>query len=123
MAWIENSYGELLMVRQAKGNCRWALPGGKVKRFESLKIALKREIKEETGLRVLSMEPMDYYDRSASGNLTVLYRVRVARPKSGLNIVQTAEILEGDFKGKLPANSTPSAKYFWRRARSSSFLS
>jgi ADP-ribose pyrophosphatase YjhB (NUDIX family) len=117
MAWIENGYGELLMVRQAKGDRRWALPGGKVKRFESLTTALKREIKEETGLKVLSMEPVDYYDRYASGNLTVLYRTKVARPKNGLKIPKTVEILEGEFKDTLPANCTPSARYFWKRAR------
>lgn len=123
MAWIENGYGEVLMVRQAKGDRRWALPGGKVKRFESLKVALKREIKEETGLRVISMEPMDYYDRYASGNLTVLYRTKVIRPKNGLNIVETAEILGGEFKNKLPANCTPSARYFWKRALADAFSS
>jgi len=117
MAWIENAYGELLLVRQAKGNRRWALPGGKVKRFESLKAALKREVREETGLKVLAAEPIDFYDRYGSGNVTVLFKARVSRPTGGLKIKETVEILEGDFKEMLPANSTPSAKYFWRRSR------
>jgi len=117
MAWIENAYGELLFVQQAKGPKRWALPGGKVKRFESLSSAIKREIKEETDLKVIHLEPIDFYDRYASGNVTILYRVKVQRPKAGLKIKKTTEILGGDFLDKIPANSTPSAKYFWKKQR------
>jgi ADP-ribose pyrophosphatase YjhB (NUDIX family) len=47
MAWIENDQGAVLFVRQALGRKLWTLPGGKVKRSESLKSALKREVREE----------------------------------------------------------------------------
>ena len=53
MAWIEDSDRNVLLVRQAAGLKLWTLPGGKVKRGESLLKALKREAYEETGLRVL----------------------------------------------------------------------
>jgi 8-oxo-dGTP diphosphatase len=53
MAWIEDSDRNVLLVRQAAGLKLWTLPGGKVKRGESLVKALKREAYEETGLRVL----------------------------------------------------------------------
>ena len=52
MAWIEDSDQNILLVRQAAGLKLWTLPGGKVKRGESLVKALKREVHEETGLRV-----------------------------------------------------------------------
>ena len=52
MAWIEGSTEGVLLVRQGTGLKLWTLPGGKVKKGESLVKALKREILEETGLRV-----------------------------------------------------------------------
>ena len=52
MAWIEDSDQNILLVRQAAGLKLWTLPGGKVKRGESLVKALKREVYEESGLRV-----------------------------------------------------------------------
>jgi 8-oxo-dGTP pyrophosphatase MutT (NUDIX family) len=53
MAWIEDLANGVLLVRQAAGLKLWTLPGGKVKRDESLVRALKREVREETGLRVV----------------------------------------------------------------------
>lgn len=52
MAWIEDAEQSVLLVRQAVGLRLWTLPGGKVNRGESLVKALKREVYEETGLRV-----------------------------------------------------------------------
>ena len=51
MAWIEDAEQRVLLVRQAVGLRLWTLPGGKVKRGESLVKAIKRELYEETGLR------------------------------------------------------------------------
>src|SRR5260370_33715462 len=51
MAWIEDAEQRVLLVRQAVGLRLWTLPGGKVKRGESLVKALRRELYEETGLR------------------------------------------------------------------------
>src|SRR5580693_4381380 len=43
MAWIEDAEQKVLLVRQAVGLRLWALPGGKVKRGESLVKALRRD--------------------------------------------------------------------------------
>src|SRR6202030_2847377 len=51
MAWIEDAEQKVLLVRQAVGLRLWTLPGGEVKRGESLVKALRRELYEETGLR------------------------------------------------------------------------
>jgi 8-oxo-dGTP diphosphatase len=63
MAWIENDHGSLLFVRQAAGQKLWTLPGGKVKRNESLEPALKREVREETGLSIRASEYLQICDR------------------------------------------------------------
>jgi hypothetical protein len=42
MAWIEDAEQRVLLVRQAVGLRLWTLPGGKVKRGESLVKALRR---------------------------------------------------------------------------------
>lgn len=53
-AVIFNKAGRVLLVRQAKSRGgRWELPGGKVKKRESLPDAIVREVKEETGLDVV----------------------------------------------------------------------
>ena len=47
MAWIQDSFQRVLFVRQVTGLKLWTLPGGKVKRGESLVNALKREVYEK----------------------------------------------------------------------------
>ena len=79
MAWIENDQGSVLLVRQTAGQKLWTLPGGKVKRGESLERALKREVREETGLSVRASEYVRMYDRPKRGAITILSRVLVQR--------------------------------------------
>ena len=52
MAWVENGFGHVLMVRQAQGNRVWTLPGGKVRGTEELAKTLEREVREEIGIGV-----------------------------------------------------------------------
>jgi len=51
-ALIRNPSGECLFVKTQKWGGRWGIPGGKVEYGENLVSALKREMKEETGLSV-----------------------------------------------------------------------
>src|SRR3954466_9549612 len=57
MAWIEDAYGNFLMVRQAQGKKLWTLPGGKVKATETLEAGLFRELEEEIGGQVRTAYP------------------------------------------------------------------
>jgi 8-oxo-dGTP diphosphatase len=89
-AVIWNAGGEVLLIRRANPprQHEWSLPGGKVEFGEPLRLALLREIREETGLEieilglldVVELMPedqslihyvlMDYGARVLSGDLT-----------------------------------------------------
>ena len=51
-ALIEDEQGRYLMVRTHKWGHRWGIPGGKIERGEESEAALRREIREETGLEI-----------------------------------------------------------------------
>ncbi len=55
-ALIFNSQDEVLMIRTQKWSNLWGIPGGKVKYGEPSVEALRREIKEETGLDIGDIE-------------------------------------------------------------------
>ena len=55
-ALIFNSKNEVLMVRTHKWSNKWGIPGGKIKLNEKSEAALRREIKEETNLKVDKIE-------------------------------------------------------------------
>ncbi|MEM6821316.1 MAG: NUDIX hydrolase [Verrucomicrobiota bacterium] len=119
MAWLENPFGEVLMVRQVRGSKRWAFPGGKVKVGESLRMALRREVYEETGLYVVNASPMDLYDRYSKNNISVLYRIAV-KPYKQLKAKNPDEISDICFQKNVPANGTPTLKFFWKRIKENS---
>ncbi|HTV75740.1 MAG TPA: NUDIX domain-containing protein, partial [Candidatus Baltobacteraceae bacterium] len=53
---IFDSKGEALMVRTHKWSNLWGIPGGKIKFGETAQAALRREILEETGLKVSGIQ-------------------------------------------------------------------
>jgi ADP-ribose pyrophosphatase YjhB (NUDIX family) len=116
LAWIQDAYGNVLLIQQTAGKQLWSLPGGKVRSEEALKVALRRELKEEIGLTVVSAKVIDLFDRPVRCGLAVLFQtvLRKGRLKLGAN-----EIKDAAFVDKLPPNSTPSVQYFWSRRFSS----
>jgi ADP-ribose pyrophosphatase YjhB (NUDIX family) len=112
MAWIEDSESNVLLVRQAAGLRLWTLPGGKVKRGESLVKAVKREVFEETGLRVQVGPLLGVLDRRDKDAITLLF-VGLSTDRSGKVRLKQKEIQKASYQAVLPKKASPSAKYFW----------
>jgi phosphoglycolate phosphatase-like HAD superfamily hydrolase/ADP-ribose pyrophosphatase YjhB (NUDIX family) len=53
---IFNAKGEALMIRTHKWSNLWGIPGGKIKYGETSETALRREILEETGLKISGIQ-------------------------------------------------------------------
>jgi 8-oxo-dGTP diphosphatase len=61
VAVIQNSEGKILLTRRQEHTHQgglWEFPGGKVERREDLSQALKREIREELGIEVITHQPL-----------------------------------------------------------------
>jgi ADP-ribose pyrophosphatase YjhB (NUDIX family) len=116
MAWIEDAKENVLLVRQAAGLRQWTLPGGKVKRGESLVRALKREVYEETTLRVSVGSLLGVLDRKDKDAITLLFS---AVPETLARKIKhkQKEIAKIGFRARLPSKASPSAKYFWSARR------
>ncbi len=59
---IFNSREELLLIKSHKWNDIYTIPGGHVEVGESLEEALRREVKEETGLDVFKVEFLCFHE-------------------------------------------------------------
>jgi 8-oxo-dGTP diphosphatase len=116
MAWIEDADEKVLLVRQALGLRLWTLPGGKVKRGESLVKALKRELYEETGLHAQIGSLLGVLDRRDKDVITLLFAA-VPKKKSIKVNQNNKEIEKADYQTSLPKKASPSAKYFWSARR------
>lgn len=114
MAWIENQFGDVLLLKQKRGNQLWTLPGGKVRMRESLLGALKREVQEETGLKIQSIVLGDIFDRPEKGVITFLYFARI-KGRSDIVYPKANEIETAKFTSAMPRTPTPSLKFFWKR--------
>ncbi len=112
LAWIQDAYGNVLLIQQAAGKQPWSLPGGKVRSDEPIKAALRREIREEIGLTVVSAKVVDLFDRPQRCGLAILFLTKLRKGKLKL---PAKEIRAAAFVSKLPANATPSVRYFWQR--------
>ena len=116
MAWIEDADQNILLVRQTAGLKLWTLPGGKVKRGESLVKALKREVYEETGLGVQIGSLLGVLDRRDKDAITLLFAAIPNLESIKVN-QNNKEIKKAEFQTSLPKKASPSAKYFWSARR------
>lgn len=119
MAWIENQYGEVLLLKQERGRRLWTLPGGKVRSREALKTALQREVREETGLKVEILSLRCVFDRPLKGGISFLYAARIKNRREKIE-PRAGEIETAKFSAVLAKNATPSLRYFWKFVREGS---
>jgi ADP-ribose pyrophosphatase YjhB (NUDIX family) len=117
MAWIEDPFGKVLLVKQTAGRKAWTFPGGKVTAKETLLAALHREVRQELGVQIEAASLIDYYDRPEKSNVTFLFRV-LLKPGHQLRIPKD-EIEKYAFRNSVPQLATPSLEYFWSRAQKS----
>jgi colanic acid biosynthesis protein WcaH len=81
--------GALLFLRRnnqpAKGE--WWFPGGRIRKGESLEEALRREVKEETGLEVSSYKLINVYSRvfPERHDIAIAYLCKCKKGKVKLN--------------------------------------
>ena len=102
-AFIADDRGRLLFIRR-RDNCLWALPAGAMELGETVFDALKREVKEETGIDVLSATLIAIYSgprfagRDAWGNdyQLLAFQFRVDQ-WSGSLIRETDETIDAGF--------------------------
>ncbi len=77
--------GRLLLVKRGRppGVNRWSVPGGRVKGGETLAEALRREVREETGIDVEPGQLVGWVERFVDGRHFVILDFWAALPAPG----------------------------------------
>ncbi len=98
---------KLLFLRRKNNPVKgqWWFPGGRIRKGETLREALIREVKEETGLEVIKSELVNVYSRifDKRHDISIVYLCSCKGTKIDLN----AEHSEYKYFKKLPTNIHP----------------
>ena len=99
---VENEKGEILMIRR-KDNGNWGVPAGGLEENETIAACMVREVKEETGLDILSMQVI--------GIITNPKRETVSYPNGDVVQYFTIEFYSNDWQGDIGMLDTDEIKY------------
>jgi 8-oxo-dGTP diphosphatase len=99
--FITNEKGEVLLVKTHDRKDTWETPGGQVENGETLEEAVRREIKEETGLNVKLHGITGIYHNMTMDIVNIFFRGEV---ENGEICYQKDEILEAKFILLTPDN-------------------
>jgi 8-oxo-dGTP pyrophosphatase MutT (NUDIX family) len=85
--------GKWLMIRNTYGRGHWTLPGGRIERHEAPADAARREVREEVGIHLPSVEAIgDYFNASEYKRDTVYcFRATVPTPEHEIDGKEIAE--------------------------------
>lgn len=96
LALIKNEKGQILGVSRKYDKNDFGLPGGTVDEGETVEQGMIREVKEETGLNVISYRPL-FFSESESGNcLVVVFEVN--QYDGEINITEEGDVKWVDFE-------------------------
>ena len=65
---LTNTDGDVLLLRHSYGPKVWALPGGGMKKGEDPRECARREVREELGIEISSLEPFGTLGEDLSGS-------------------------------------------------------
>lgn len=102
-AIVRDQHGKVLFVRRSD-NGDWVMPAGSIELGESILECVKREVKEETGLNVISAIPMAIYSDPRFSFITsygdpyqMFTVVFLVDQWSGILISETDETIDAKF--------------------------
>lgn len=93
-AYITNEEGEALLIQAHWRKDTWEPPGGQVEQGEALDEAVRREVLEETGIKIDVHGITGVYYNASSEILSVVFRATCS--KSGIRL-QPEEIFDAKF--------------------------